>query len=536
MRFGHCVGVTRPIAPEALLGAYADWVDDPVRVEDAGLIIDYKTASPDPSLDRWSGEDVDALLFEYLPADVFVEDDAEADDLLDGVVSFFEFLDDGHWLADASDPGHALALHVRSHRIEFRAAMSGDEDMADRLVGAMVEDGVDLDDEAAVKAWIDALDDGPPERRDALLGPYTQEPAIELPPRPAVDPALVRESAGAAPLLSKLVAFATFMGDGRPLTSTGNVKLADARELVGLLDTSDETDWDYGGKTHGFRSATQLRWLDLVVWVAKEIGAVKVRKGQMSANRAWLARCEADPLATAEEIAELTVAPGPLTVLEGGSFIDQVRVVLDLSWVALLATAYEISYEFESSVERLAFQMADLVAGDYLYASEGGEEHLEWSVRLNLTRIFRILEWAGLIRWRGWVEVEGRWRFTERRGGTVEITPLGEWLLQNPLSQDGIVSAPIVRPLEVTLEDDPDTIVSAMSEYADHPESLVAAWEQLGGHPGLPLEWWKVDNPGTVVLLDSLGRSLPDKASAKAARKALLKHRSWMAGRKTSGG
>ena len=37
--------------------------------------------------------------------------------------------------------------------------------------------------------------------------------------------------------------------------------------------------------------------------------------------------------------------------------------------------------------------------------------------------------------------------------------------------------------------------------------------------------------PETAAVLDALGQHLPDKKLAKAARKAAIKHRSWMANR-----
>lgn len=59
---------------------------------------------------------------------------------------------------------------------------------------------------------------------------------------------------------------------------------------------------------------------------------------------------------------------------------------------------------------------------------------------------------------------------------------------------------------------------------------LAGAWEELGGWDGLPDQLWRVDDPRTEGILEALGSTLPDPKSAKAARKALFKHRSWKAG------
>jgi hypothetical protein len=44
-------------------------------------------------------------------------------------------------------------------------------------------------------------------------------------------------------------------------------------------------------------------------------------------------------------------------------------------------------------------------------------------------------------------------------------------------------------------------------------------------------DMWRHDQPETVEVLEALGRHLTDKQMAKAARKAVVKHRSWLANR-----
>jgi hypothetical protein len=43
---------------------------------------------------------------------------------------------------------------------------------------------------------------------------------------------------------------------------------------------------------------------------------------------------------------------------------------------------------------------------------------------------------------------------------------------------------------------------------------------------------WRHPAPETAIVLDALGRHLPDRALAKAARKAAVRHRSWIANRR----
>lgn len=68
--------------------------------------------------------------------------------------------------------------------------------------------------------------------------------------------------------------------------------------------------------------------------------------------------------------------------------------------------------------------------------------------------------------------------------------------------------------------DDPESLCDMFSQ-APTEEDPYAALEQM----------WREPSPETELVLDALGRHLPDKKLAKAARKALVRHRSWMANR-----
>jgi hypothetical protein len=48
---------------------------------------------------------------------------------------------------------------------------------------------------------------------------------------------------------------------------------------------------------------------------------------------------------------------------------------------------------------------------------------------------------------------------------------------------------------------------------------------------GMIESMWRHPQPETLAVLETLGRHLPDKHLAKAARKAVFQHRSWMANR-----
>ena len=86
------------------------------------------------------------------------------------------------------------------------------------------------------------------------------------PPRalPAHADTLVR-AAEHARILRQVLALCDFLGDGRPLTDKGNLKLADAAALVAVAETGDELEPRLGDTTWRLRTATQLRHLDTLL-------------------------------------------------------------------------------------------------------------------------------------------------------------------------------------------------------------------------------------------------------------------------------
>jgi hypothetical protein len=76
-------------------------------------------------------------------------------------------------------------------------------------------------------------------------------------------------------------------------------------------------------------------------------------------------------------------------------------------------------------------------------------------------------------------------------------------------------------------------LVDALSELIDLPDVLAEMFAELDAASGGDVleDLWRHDQPETLELLLALGRHLPDKRKAKAARTAANKHRSWIANR-----
>jgi hypothetical protein len=98
------------------------------------------------------------------------------------------------------------------------------------------------------------------------------------------------------------------------------------------------------------------------------------------------------------------------------------------------------------------------------------------------------------------------------------------WLLERGLADAETVGAFVT----------PAVMVDILSELIDHPDALCEQF--LAGHDAeAMLEFfWHHRAPETPAVLDALGQHLPDRALAKQARKAALRHRSWLANGGTS--
>jgi hypothetical protein len=74
--------------------------------------------------------------------------------------------------------------------------------------------------------------------------------------------------------LRQVVGLTRWIGPGRKLTQTGQLTMADARHLVGLLETGDEIDPVIGTRMFRTRSSADLPRLAFVVAWAKAAGLV----------------------------------------------------------------------------------------------------------------------------------------------------------------------------------------------------------------------------------------------------------------------
>lgn len=74
-------------------------------------------------------------------------------------------------------------------------------------------------------------------------------------------------------------------------------------------------------------------------------------------------------------------------------------------------------------------------------------------------------------------------------------------------------------------------LVDVLANALPSPEELCSLFAGLSDPAQLLEDIWRHPAPETAPVLDALGRHLPDRTLAKAARKAAVRHRSWMANR-----
>jgi len=245
----------------------------------AGTLLDSRHFSSDGRLGYWNPAQVRRALLEWIPEKVT----ASYEDLLDAPETLRTLLRylDAHGLRDprgATTEENEEAID--SVAKQFADAL-GDKDrygMAKTVAMSAWERGVDIGDPGALTAFLADVRDGRLLLDEDLLGRVLdrqlgrlasgqERKLAQLPVRlPA--PAEFAGAAERSKVIGQLRAFAGWLGPGgRALTPAGNIRPADARELIALLGTGDE-----GLR---FRSAAELPGLDLIVTWAKKVRLVR---------------------------------------------------------------------------------------------------------------------------------------------------------------------------------------------------------------------------------------------------------------------
>ncbi|MEV8609759.1 hypothetical protein AB0383_17815 [Amycolatopsis sp. NPDC051373] len=281
-------------AAKALLirrcAAWAEHEDvDPVALEAA---LEFRHYSVDGRLGYWTTGLVEEFLLSHTPRTLSAtpEDSAHVPEGLRLLLRYLH----ATGLADPTgDPLADLEAAVTKAGAEFAAAMADERNFGVSKFWVMnaFRHGIDPADETAMESFVNEVREGRVDYDDEVLseiaarhvlaGDSRPERAMAQLPVSLPPDAELAAAAEQTPVVTWLRTLVEWAGNGRALTPTGNLKLADARELVTLLDTGDELDPRIGDRTYRTQSSADLPVLASLVELAKKIRVVRVIKGKL---------------------------------------------------------------------------------------------------------------------------------------------------------------------------------------------------------------------------------------------------------------
>ncbi len=274
---------------DLLLRRFTTWVDAQGReIEPYAVVsaLQFRHTSVDGRLAHWTAALVRDFLLSYVPRTLSATAD-EAVLVPETLRMFLRYLHETGLADPLGEPLADLEGAVTKALAEFPAAMADERKfgLSKYWVMTAARNGVDRSDLDAMNAFFAEVRDGrhdhDPELLDELVArQYLEEqPERALPQLPVSLPAdsELADAAERSPLVIQLRKFVEWVGDGRTLTGTGTLKLADARELVPLLDTGDELD----RAGSGVRSSADLSHLTILFELAKGARIVRVVKGKL---------------------------------------------------------------------------------------------------------------------------------------------------------------------------------------------------------------------------------------------------------------
>lgn len=474
-----------------LVADFAEWVSKlPLNVDpgDVGLLLDWKWGYGGGNLGRWRRRDIEEFLLEWCPRKL-----AAPPELVNGLPSTvalaMSFLSE-RGLHAGSEPVEQLTEHAVGLQTDFLAAMDdpSKHGMGKSLFGHLgIDDPTSLDP-AALEQLIDEFNQQPFDVRDAALGTtIPSSPEIEpVGPVRLPDDDAVREAAEASPVLAGFEKLAAYLADpGKTLTAKGNLKIADAKALVDVLETGDVYEAVVGDKTFKKGSSTNFVEVDQWQWWAREAGAIRRRGNKLVGVKAWRERVRKDPVGEVRKAFDALVEYGPVSSWGTGFYTETDQLVDECLVLVLGRTlASDSPVEYEEIVAVLE-EIRERLGVRELYPD---------AIRNPVDRTLTLLERCGVIVQDGVERTLGRFDIERRAGGTVRLTPIGVVLTVELLRANDYPVEVVARAEDLTAE----TLAALVLDSTE------------------PTQWWP-SATGWLDLQPDRGAALRDVVRALAA-------------------
>jgi hypothetical protein len=249
----------------------------------ASGVLDFKWGYLGGDLAEWTPEDVGEILLGLYPAKAMM-DTEDLDRIPTGFGALLRFLGD-EGITPAADAEAAEGL-VERLRPRFHAAAMDEANwsMGKRLMSVARSEGVNMQDPDAMQRFMEDFNRLTFDERDAILGPPAVPEGLgtvggEIEPLPPIVlPPLDELEAAAQDTVwwQRVRLLVDFVGDGRPLTDTGKLKLADGETLIEVLETRDHFNPRSGDRVYKTRSTVELSEVHLTFLIGIESAALEI--------------------------------------------------------------------------------------------------------------------------------------------------------------------------------------------------------------------------------------------------------------------
>lgn len=463
--------------PTELIEEFADWLEERCAphvdafAEHAQSFLDWRADSPLMTIDD---DAIRAFLLHWCPRQLSLPAE-DSWQVCESVAEFVYFL--GCTGRLRGGPGRARTLMRTATGLAdtMEAAMADPSNfgMAKSLFAGIegAETMTQQELSAALQRRVDEHNALPLEQRKAATDRFFVKPApIELPflHIPPTEHE-VAAAAAAAALPAKVQALRDYLGEtGKALTARGNLKLADGRALVELLDTGDEIDPEIRGTTFKTQSTESLRQLMYLMALALESGAVRCVGNRLVPVKAWSKKSSVDK---ATKLFQTVIEFGVLSMMGGRvTFYVDVHGLLDdgvVHWLAgLIAPGAQADFDDIADLNKQALRSQ--------FSGEEADYYLTESLAEDLSRIMEMLDMTGVVEWAGRQESQTRWDRRFWTGGTVSMTAFGRYVLPDYLPTAGMV----LRTAANLAEADVIDLIAAMdSQPAEQHPAMLAAWK-----------------------------------------------------------